>query len=128
MTVSFEEVRCKGLFSSRESAIINKDKTLIITVRPRMKLRVELFGNDGHPPMFGAADGAESVDYYLFRATAFGGKRDAERILRYFGVSKSDISSAMADDSFSFEYDDFFIEFHRAEKQREIRIKFKETI
>ncbi len=128
MTVSYEEIRCKGLFSSHDAAIINKDKTLILTIHPGMRLRVALFGNDGQPPMFDGLRGEPSIDIFLFRAKAFGGKRNVASLLRYFDVPAEDIKCALYDEQFSMEYELVSLEAEHKEDIREIRVKFKETI
>lgn len=128
MTVSFDELRCRGPFSSRDSAIINKDKILILTLRKNKNLRVELYGNDGEPTMFGEINGTTVIDYFQFKATAFGGKRSAAKILRFFEVSESDAAKAVSEDGFFVEYKTLCLESTKKENGREIRIRFKETL
>ena len=50
ISVSFDEVRYLGLYSSHDHAEINEGKELIFTLYGKRRMRVELFGNDGRPP------------------------------------------------------------------------------
>lgn len=126
--ISTEELRCIGPFSSHDTAIINKDKTLIVTMLGRGRIRIALFGNDGQPPMFDGLRDEPSIDIYLFRARAFGSRRSVISILTYFGISKEDAERAVAEEKYSEEYKDFSLSAERIEDIREIRIKFKTTI
>ena len=128
IVISFEEVRSRGPFSSRDSAVINKDKTLILTMLSYSNLKVELYGNDGLPPMIEGLKGEPSIDIYLFRGRAIGGKRRVSSILRYFGVSESDIKDALSQDTFTGEYEFVSLTAEKREDIRELRLKFKETV
>lgn len=126
--ITTEELRCRGPFSSHDAAIINKDKTLILTMRGKNRLRVALFGNDGQPPMFDGLRDEPSIDIYLFRAKAFGGRRSVISVMTYFGIPEADAERAVSEESFSSEYNDVTLSAERIEDIREIRIKFKTTI
>lgn len=128
VVISFEEIRYRGPFSSRDSALINKDKELIITMLPFSNLRVELYGNDGLPPMIEGLKGEPSMDIYLFRGRAIGGRRRVASLLRYFGVAESDISEALLQDTFVGDYASVTLSVEKREDIREIRLKFKETV
>lgn len=128
IVISYEEVRSRGPFSSRDSAVINKDKTLILTMLPHANLKVELYGNDGLPPMIEGLKDEPSIDIYLFRGRAIGGKRRVSSLLRYFGVSESDIPSVLSQDSFSGEYEFISLTAEKREDIRELRLTFKETV
>ena len=47
ITVSKDEVRYIGVFSSRDSAVINEGKTLILTLKAKNKVAIDLYGNNG---------------------------------------------------------------------------------
>ena len=128
ITVSYEEVRCHGLFSSRDSAVINKDKTLIIEMRHGANLRIYLWGNDGRPPLYKGLGGEESVDIYLFRGRAIGGKGAVRRILTYFGLSSADVELLLCEERATLDYSAVCVSSEKKEDVRELRIKFKETI
>lgn len=128
ITVSYEEIRYHGLFSSRDSAIINKDKTLIITMYKHSKLGVCLYGNDGKPPLFDGLRDEGSIDIFLFRGRAVGGKRTVKSLLSYFEISEGDIMRSFEGDSYTAETDTVNLDVTLREDIREFRIKFKETL
>ncbi len=128
VVISYEEVRYRGLFSSRDRAFINKDKTLIITMRPHGNLDVDLYGNDGQPPMFAGLKDEPPIDIYLFRGRTIGARRTVISILEYFDIPTDDARTALAKDSYFEEYELVSLSAEKREDIREIRIKFKETI
>ena len=129
ISVSTEEIRSIGPFSTRDRAIINEGKTLILTVRKHGKLKMELFGNDGTPPMLDWAQSEEHeiMDIFLFRGKAVGGKRTVARVLRYFDVPADEAAQA-TEDGFKKEYDAFEVSTERREDITEVRIRFTKTI
>ncbi|MBO5945344.1 MAG: hypothetical protein J6Q69_01940 [Clostridia bacterium] len=128
ITLSFEEVRYHGLFSSHDSAMINKDKTLIITMKPRCRLGVHLWGNDGRPPLYDALRGEGSIDIYLFRGKAVGGRRTVRSILKYYEIPEADIESVLTEEKFEVSTNDVELTAEHIEDIREIRLKFKRTV
>jgi hypothetical protein len=128
--ISTEEISDVGLFSGRDRAEITKDKTVIITMKSRARLSVELFGNDGTPPSLDWLKGEDytPVDIYLFRGKAIGGKRAVKRVLSVFGVASSDLQSIFTLDSFSADYDIASVSVTKKEDIREIKIKITETV
>ena len=130
ITITYDEIRYHGLFSSRDSAVINKDKTLIITMKPGRRLAVELFGNDGKLPALDwlKDDDTPPVDIFLFRGKAVGGERSVRSVLKYFGVAEQDLGAVFTEDSFSAEYDDVSLSVEKKEDIRIFKIKMKETI
>ena len=128
--ISTEEVRSVGRFSSRDSAILNEGKTLIITVMPRSVLHIAVFGNDGTPP---ALDWAQNNEYeipdiFLYRERAVGNARTAIKILEFFDISHADALSATGSESFTKEYDAISLISERRNELLEIKLKFKKTI
>lgn len=128
VSLSFEEVRTRGWFSTRDSAVVTKDKTLILTMLPKRRIKIELFGNDGQPPMYAGAFDEPSLDVYLFRAKAVGGKKAVSSVMSYYTVPLKDIVTVLQEDRFSAEYELISLSSERREDIREIRIKFKETV
>ena len=128
--ISYEEVRSIGRFSSRDSAILNEGKTLILTVMPRHRLHIAVFGNDGTPPSLDWAMNEEYdiPDIYLYRQRAVGNARTAEKILKFFSVPSSDARDALKCDAFSKEYDAVSLSAERRNEITEIKIKFKKTL
>lgn len=130
ISISEEEVRSGGLFSSRDRATVNEGKTLILTLRARKRMRVELFGNDGVAPMLDWAQGDEHeiMDIYLYREKAIGGPKTAARVLRFFDIPDEDIEDAVYTDGWSKEYEAVTVSTAVVEGETEIRIKFTKTI
>ena len=128
--IKFDEVRDVGLFSERDKAVINKDKTLILTLMKKGKIKVELYGNDGTVAGYDwlRADESKPNDIFLYRGKANGNKKAAKRILRYFDVFENDFDRIFNEDSFTFEYENVLLSSSIVNERREIRLKFKETI
>ena len=130
--VGFEEVRTAGLFSSRERVIINEGKELVITILPKHKLWVEVFGNDGvraELDWLVNNDDGTIPDINLFRARAIGGKRSAKGVLKLYGVCDLDQRDAIIKGQS--EYEDELVKITACEseiKLREIHIYFKKTV
>ena len=129
ITISTEEIRMHGLFSSRDSAIINEKKSLIFTIRSRKRMKVTLFGNNGLPAFnWAQGDDYTPIDIDLFREKAVGSRRAITRVLRYFGVSDEDCRKIFSSDSFEKDYDGFILKKETLEKQKQITIYFTKTI
>lgn len=131
ISVSFSEIRYHGLFSSRDSAEINEGKEIIITLLDKRRIRVDLFGNDNKPPALSWIQDDENytpVDIYLFRGKAYGSKRKAVSLLRYFGVDENDIPLVFEMESYSGDYEYVSLKSIMNEDKTEIRLKMKETV
>lgn len=128
--ISWEEVRSIGKFSSGDSATLNEGKTLILTLSPRRKLHVAVFGNDGTPPALDWAqnDEYEISDIFLYREKAVGGARTAMKILDYFEIPKSDAETIITSNAFYQEYDALTVSTERRNELLEIKIKFTKTV
>ena len=128
--VGFDEVRTIGLFSTREHAIINEGKTLTVTLLPKKKLMVELFGNDGvlaELDWLCLDEDGKIPDINLFRAKAIGGKRAALKIISFYGVPKEDAQSVFEGIE---TYEDDLVTINSSENEngyRQINVKFIST-
>ena len=131
ISLSFEEVRYHGLYSSRDHAAITKDKELIITLGEKRRMKVELFGNDGAAPELDFIKNDSTytpVDIYLFRGKAIGARRALLRILKFYGVSESDFAAILASENFSADYEYVTLKSKVSEDSTVVRLKFKETV
>ncbi len=126
ISLSFAQIKCRGPFSSHDHAVINEGKKLILTLKSAGRIGVELYGNDGVPPVYGGLD--KPIDIYLFRGKAVGGKRALARVLKYYGVKKEDLFSVFRDDSAYLEYECFTLESRVQEDIRVITLTFTETV
>ena len=127
--ISKDEIKYIGPFSSRDRAVINEGKTLIITEKPREKLAVDLFGNDGVNASLDWLKNETAVrDVYLFKGKVLGGAFSTKRILHFFGLRGSDATSLLVSDNFTLDLDDYTVTAKAEEDCREIRIRFKKTL
>jgi len=131
ISISFEEIRYHGLYSSRDHAEINEGKELIITLYEKRRIRLELFGNDGKPPELSWVKDDENytpIDIFLFRGKAIGGKRKIKSLLKYFGVDDTAIEAVFNKENFSGEYEYVSLMSECSEDKTVIRLKMKETV
>lgn len=129
ITISFEEIKTIGMFSSKDSVIINKDKTLIFTFYKRKKMTVRLYGNNGTPSFSWAkGDGYQSQEIDLFREKAVGNLRSIKKTLAYFEIPKEDIKAILTHNDFSKVYDNFIVSKLKEEDKTTVSIKFTKTI
>ena len=131
ISISFEEIRYHGLFSSRDHADIDDGKELIITLLPKRKIRVELFGNDGSLPELSwikPEENTKPIDIFLFRGKAIGAKRRVLSILRYFEVNEEDALKVFESEAFQGEYELVSLESKKEEDKITVRLKIKETV
>lgn len=128
--ISGELVRSFGPFSSRDRAIINKDKTLVLTIRPKGKLKIELFGADDAPDLdWVDKESRSNRDYVnLYRDIAIGGVGTVKRILGYFNVPSADIPAIIAGEGYEKEYTDIKVCKEKTELGDVYSIKFLRTI
>lgn len=127
--INNEEIKNVGLFGRKERALINKDKRLVLTLRKRKKLLVELWGVD-EPPALDWIDPAEYKDkeVNLFRGSVTSKNSSAKKILSYFGVDKNDFNYIFSNVDFSKEYELVSLCVECREENRTVSIKFKETL
>lgn len=130
VTLSNDEIKITGLFSSRDKAIINRGKTLILTVTKKGRLFITLFGNDGERPMLDWAQGDDytPIDINLFKERIYGGAGSIRKTLSFFGVSSEQIDTILSADSFFCEYEGFSVTKVTEETKTDIKIFFTETL
>lgn len=127
--ITGEEVRCVGRFSSRDKVLIKKDRTLVITLLKRKRLRIEVFGiPDGSCDGFAWLESEEPTEINLFRAKANGGRGTAKKILRYFDTPESDIEKIIGTADFSANYENTAVTTDVENESQRIKIFFKETV
>lgn len=143
--ISNDEIKCVGVFSSKDSAIIKKDRTLVITTMNKKRIKLELFGDGGDDPAYEWLRDDLPSEINLFRAKAYGSTSSVKRVLFYFDVPEDDIEAATKNtqridaqkafetpDSkklvFTADYKDINLSVLMGDDCREYRILFKETI
>ena len=131
IVISREEIKIIGKFSSGDQSIINEGKRLVLTLKPKRQMSVELFGNDGKAPEL---DWAKNDSNYvpkeinLFREKAFAGAWTARRVLGYFCVPKDTCRSLLLDGGeFNFN-GDFTVSCVKNEDITSLEIVFLKTL
>ena len=129
ISISYDEIRIHGLFSSKDRAFIEENSTLVLTLFPGMKMRTELYGGLGDEPVFDWMKKEVEIqrDICYFRGKAMGGKGTAQRILRYFGLEAEDAALAM-NDGYSGDFKLAKVDCAQKNEVFEIKIKIKETV
>jgi len=97
ISVSNQEIRMHGLFSSRDRALINKGRSLKLTIRPKRRVKFELYSTEEEPPF----EWMKAVEYLpqqicLFRASCVGGAGSVRQVLRFFGTPEDDIDMLLS--------------------------------
>ena len=130
ITISNQEIRIHGFFSSKDRAFINKGRTVKMTILKKRKIKFELFSIEQKP----AYDWMKTEDYIpqeicLFRATSAGGARSVKLALKFFGTDATDIEKLFADAPYENQltYTTVFSNVND-DGLREISIRFDKTV
>lgn len=127
--INNERVRSFGPYSTKESCILNKGKTLVLTTRPRGKIKIEVFGYDDTPAFdWINKDECEAQYTNLYRDFAVGGPRAIGRVLKYFGMSGPDIKSATSSGESSLEYPSFIFKKTVSDEGECFSLEFTKTV
>ena len=99
--ISLEEVRAIGVFSSRESAMVNEGKILVLRLENNNAIGISLIGNDGVVPGFDwlKTTGDAPRDISLFRERAYGSYSAVLHTLMALGISIEDAAPLIDSDS-----------------------------
>jgi hypothetical protein len=130
IVISTDEIKIIGLFTSKDRAIINKDKTLIISQRKKKRVKLILFGNDGRRPALDWAnkDDFTPVDINLFKEIGYVGSATIKRIFRYFEIDEPTIDALILKEDYSVKTPLYELSKTTKDKKFEYKIKFLETI
>lgn len=124
-----DEVKSIGPFSTRDKAIINKDKTLIITERRHGLVSIDLYGNYGtNADLDWLKNETVAHDTYLFKSKVLGGVSTMKSVLLFFGVEQGLVDSILSSDNAEREAYGLKISLSTKEDGKELRIKFTETL
>ena len=129
IVISFDRVRCIGLFSSRYNAFIKKDRTLVITKMPYKVLKVEIYGynNDGDEGYAWLRNDIPTV-INLFRAKTSGGTNSIIKVLRYFEVEEDVINTLITEKEFVADHEKLVASTEIENDCKLYKIFFKETL
>ena len=124
ISISTDEIRFHGVFSSRDSAFIKEHETLTITYYGKKRLRFELYGDAGDEPAFDWMKAEDVIhrDICLFRGRAIGGKMGIVKVFEFFSVPCPDNA---LDDGFKFENELIAISVESNDDMTRAKIKFK---
>ena len=129
ISLSYDEVKFHGLFSSKDSAFISEGKTLTVELSRAKTIRIKLFDDAAKEPAFEWMKAEDVVhrDVCVFRGKAIGGAATVKKILRFYGVGEADAANATID---GFEYEDEnILVFTKNDGECAVtKIKFKKTI
>lgn len=130
VTITYDEIRMHGVFSSKDKLLFKKGHTLVIGILPKKKLRLEVYGNLGGDKIYDwmSSDEGQNHEISLFRERAVGNQKTVAAILRYFGVTEEALEGAFDREGeiFKDEFIEVFAE--RRNELFEVRIKFNELI
>ncbi len=129
ISINYDEIRYHGLFSSKDSAFITENKSLVIRIKPRRNIDIELYGDAGEEPAFDwmKAEDVLHRDICLFRGRANGSTGTVKRILKYFNFPEEKLESVF-NDSFIYEDDAIRVNCLRKNEVLEVTLKFKITM
>ena len=129
ISINNDEIRYLGVFSSKDSALITENKTLVMALHPHYNLRLTLYEDASISPAFEwmKAEDVMHRDVCVFRGRAVGGEKSAKKILEYFTLPKDILDDAMID-GFAFENDTVKITTFTENEVLKTRINFKTTI
>ena len=129
VTLSTDEIKMIGPFSSKDSSVINEGKTLIITRRSFGRISIDLYGNNGvNADLDWLRDVRTVRDIYLFKSNVVGGTSAIRRTLLFFGISPEDAEMLISSKETHKEFPDYTVSVSCSEGSQEIRIKFTNTI
>ena len=129
VSISYEEIRSIALFSSRDKATIKEDRSLVITLLKKKRIKVELFGkNDDGEQAYAWLRNEEPSEINLFRAKINGGARQVKKILRYFKTDEDKIDEIITNEGALFSSDEIDVSSGLKDGFREIKIYFKKTV
>ncbi len=129
MIINNEEVRCIGLFSSKEQAAIKKGRHLLITIIKKGRLRIELYGeNTDGDSNYAWLKNEKPSEINLFRCKVNGRLGTVHRILRYFEAESDTADSLLNKDSYTEELENVIVSSYIREEGKTFKIFFKETI
>ena len=129
ISVSRDEIRYLGIFSSRDSALITEGKTLVVKLLKHRKIRIELYDDAAREPAFEwmKAEDAVHRDVCVFRGKALGGSASAIDILALFSVPHDTAKRIAAGDA-EYEDENLSVVSEKENGSTEFKIKFKTTL
>ncbi len=129
ISLSTDEIKVIGLFSSKDSAFIKANETLEVSLHRFGNIRFVLFGDAAETPAFEwmKAEDVAHREICLFRGRALGRKNTAKKILDYFALENEKLEG-FEKEGFFYEDERITVNTIRANEVLTFKIKFKITI
>ena len=129
ISINNDEIRSHGLFSSKDSALITENKTLVVSLHPKHDIKLALYTDPEEEPEFNwmKSENIAHREICVFRGRAVGGKRSAKRILEYFTFPEDEISKVFTE-GYVYENDAIKVTSSASNEIFNVSIKFKITI
>ena len=128
ISISKEEIRSIGPFTSMTTAKIEEGRSLTFVLKKGKRTAVLLEGKSDLPGfswMRGGEYDSCEINLYRERATCkIGG---IKRVLKHFGVSEYDCVSVFKSDSYFKEYDSYTLSSEMKDGERRIKLSFIKT-
>ena len=130
VTITYDEIRMHGLFSSKDKLLFKKGHTLVIGMLPKRKLRLEVYGDLGADKIYDwmSADEGQNHEISLFRERSIGNEKTVAKILKYFGVTEQALEGAFEREGEIFKDEFIEVSSERRNELFEVRVKFNEII
>lgn len=129
ISVSRDEVRYIGAFSSRDRAFITEGKTLVLTLRRHRQIRIELYEDAASEPAFEWMKAEDVVhrDICIFRGRAIGGRGSVQDVLELFSVPQN-LTKDIACANGGYEDENIAVLSEAIDEDIRIKISFKTTL
>ena len=128
VTISLEEIRTHGLFAERDSVVLKKGRTLVLSKLDDARIKLEVYGKSNDEQVYSWLSADDGTEINLFRTKALGGNRQIISILKYFGIPSEDAKAVLSTEGFEKEYKDFILTSETTESAIAARLLFKTTL
>ena len=127
--ITSDDISDVGIFSARERVFIKKDCTLVISLRKKRKINIDLLSK-GDKPAFDWMKSENDItrDVRIYHRVAIGGKNTAVKLLSFLGVDKSKAIEIAEKDAMKFDDGNISIITENKHDLFEIRVKFLKVI
>ena len=129
VTITYAKIKQIGLFSSRDSAIITKDRTIVLTYLSRRRMRIELFAMQDKPSLqWVSNEDFVAHETCVFRERVIGNNLTAKRVLRFFKASEKEIKELLSSENLEIKNGKIEYSALVYDEKKQIKIKFNEVI
>lgn len=127
--LTVDEISDIGLFSKRESELIKKEGTLVLTIRRKGKMNIDLWDHSDEPAFdWMKKEDDPTRDVRVYHRVAIAGRKTAVKILGLFGVDSTKAAELTEKECAAFENDDIKVTNEQKHDCLEIRIRFLKAV